>query len=247
MSSAGGRSSRRNRSGMRNARTVKARHALSETVLDPQFEMDLAENLKSRLAREQLLDAFADYSGKTGAIDVLMRRVCFRALVKRLGSGLMLGKNVSVIHPETFEIGNRVFIGEQTIIQGRFDGRCVIGEGVWIGPQAYFDARDLVIEDFVGWGPGAKVLGSEHTGVPADVPIIQTNLEIAPVRIGAWADIGVSAVILPGITIGRGAVVGAGAVVTRDVAEFEIVAGVPARHLRLRTEQETRASQSKRP
>jgi acetyltransferase-like isoleucine patch superfamily enzyme len=230
---------------MSDARTVKARHGLSEPNPDPQFELDLAENLKGRLAREQLLDAFTYYSGKSGVINEIMRRVCFRALVKKLGSGLTIGKNVSVIHPETFEVGARVFLGEQTIIQGRFDGRCVIGEGVWIGPQSYFDARDLVIEDFVGWGPGAKVLGSEHTGIPADVPIIRTDLEIAPVRICAGADIGVNAIILPGITIGRGAIVGAGAVVTRDVADFEIVAGVPARPLRSRKSHEVAVSQSK--
>jgi acetyltransferase-like isoleucine patch superfamily enzyme len=91
-----------------------------------------------------------------------------------------------------------------------------------------------MIEEYVGWGPGAKVLGSTHTGVPADVPIIQTDLTIKPVRIGAWADIGVNAVILPGVTIGKGAIVGAGAVVTTDVEPFTIVAGVPAKFLRRR-------------
>jgi acetyltransferase-like isoleucine patch superfamily enzyme len=110
----------------------------------------------------------------------------------------------------------------------------VIGDNVWIGPQAYFDARDLILEEFVGWGPGAKVLGSAHTGIPADVPIVRTDLEILPVRIGAWADIGTNATILPGITVGRGAIVGAGAVVTHDVAPFAIVAGVPARFVRWR-------------
>ena len=53
-------------------------------------------------------------------------------------------------------------------------------------------------------------------------------------RIGAWADIGVNAVILPGVTVGKGAIVGAGAVVTHDVEPFSIVAGVPARLLRRR-------------
>ena len=78
------------------------------------------------------------------------------------------------------------------------------------------------------------MLGSAHTGMPADVPIVHTDLEIKPVRIGAWADIGTNATILPGVTIGRGAIVGAGAVVTHDVAPFAIVAGVPARFLRWR-------------
>ena len=93
------------------------------------------------------------------------------------------------------EFGDTVFIGAQAMIQGRFDGTCRIGNHVWIGPQAYFDARDLVMEDYVGWGPGAKVLGSSHTGDPLDVPIIATNLIIKPVVIGYGADIGVNSVI----------------------------------------------------
>jgi acetyltransferase-like isoleucine patch superfamily enzyme len=220
------RITRREKSG---ARTVKAIHGVREVAPDPQFELDLAANLRAHLSSEQLLDAFTNYADGSGYIDVLMRRIFLRALVKKFGSGVTIRRSVSFIHPETFEIGDRVFIGEQTIIQGRFDGRCVIGAGVWIGPQSYFDARDLVIEDDVGWGPGAKVLGSEHTGLPTEIPLIQTDLQIVPVRIGASADIGVNAIILPGITVGRGAIVGAGAVVTRDVPEFAKVAGVPAR------------------
>ena len=139
----------------------------------------MAAHLKEKLPRERLLGAFSDHAYGTSPIDVIMRRVCLRALVKKLGAGASVSRSVSVIHPETFEIGDGVFVGEQTIIQGRFDGRCVIGDGVWIGPQSYFDARDLVIEECVGWGPGAEVLGSEHTGSPAGVPLIQSDLKIA--------------------------------------------------------------------
>ena len=127
-----------------------------------------------------------------------------------------------------------MFIGAQSFIQGRFDGTCIIGDNVWIGPQSYFDARDLVIEEYVGWGPGARVLGSTHTGVPVDLPIVQTDLTIKRVTIGAWADIGTNAVILPGVTVGRGGIVGAGSVVTKDVAPFSIVAGVPATFIKWR-------------
>jgi acetyltransferase-like isoleucine patch superfamily enzyme len=210
-------------------RVVKAVHGLRKVEPDPKFELDMAAHLRERLSREQLLEAFSQHVYETSPIDLIMRRVCLRALVDELGAGANICKNVSVIHPETFKIGDGVFIGEQTIIQGRFDGRCVIGSGVWIGPQSYFDARDLIIGERVGWGPGAKVLGSEHTGLPADVPLIETDLKIAPVRICAGADIGVNSIILPGVTVGREAIVGAGAVLTKDVPDFATVAGVPAR------------------
>jgi acetyltransferase-like isoleucine patch superfamily enzyme len=64
--------------------------------------------------------------------------------------------------------------------------------------------------------------------------MIQTDLTIAPVRIEAWADIGIGSVIMPGVTVGKGSIVGAGAVVTTSVQPFAIVAGVPARFLRWR-------------
>ena len=122
------------------------------------------------------------------------------------------------------------------MIQGRFDGTCRIGNHVWIGPHSYFDARNLVLEDYVGWGPGAKVLGSAHTGDPIDLPIIMTALKIQPVVVGYGADIGTNATLLPGVRVGAHSIVGAGAVVTGDVPDYAIVAGVPARIIRYRDE-----------
>ena len=203
---------------------------------DPAWEREFALSLRSSHTGPELAGIFARFNAGETAFDSLMRRIVIRAMCKHAGSDLQVGCNVVLKHPETMEFGDCVFIGSQTMIQGRFDGTCRIGNHVWIGPQAYFDARDLIIEDYVGWGPGAKVLGSEHTGVPVEDPIIATNLVIKPVRIGAGADIGMNASILPGVRIGANSVVGAGAVVTRDVPEYAVVAGVPARVLRDRRE-----------
>ena len=215
-------------------RIVQAVHGRRPVVPDPPFERELADGLRSRYEPRSLLELYGRFAHGEGEFDALMRRAICRAMTRSFGDGVQIGRGVLWKHPETFDIGSGVFIGDQAVLQGRFDGRCVVGDHVWIGPQSYFDARDLVIEDSVGWGPGARVLGSMHTGLPADVPIIQTDLEIKPVRIRAWADIGVSAVVMPGVTVGRGAIVGAGAVVTTDVEPFTIVTGVPARFQRRR-------------
>jgi acetyltransferase-like isoleucine patch superfamily enzyme len=217
-------------------RIVPAVHGKRDVTPDPSDELELAERLRREHSPTELLELAAQHAHGVSPDDVRMRRVAWRALTRRFGHGIQIGRGAIMSHPETFEIGDGVFIGEQTFLQGRFDGRCVIGAHAWIGPQSYFDARDLVIEEYVGWGPGAKVLGSSHTGIPADVPIIQTELEIKPVRICAWADIGVNAVVLPGVTVGRGAIVGAGAVVASDVPAFSIVGGVPARVIRRRAD-----------
>lgn len=215
-------------------RVVAAVHGRQDIAPDSPDELALADRLRRECSRDELLDLASRHAYGDNDHDARMRRATWRALARRFGHGVRIGRGALAKHPETFEIGNGVVIGEQAFIQGRFDGICVIGDRVWLGPHSYLDARDLVIGDSVGWGPGAKVLGSQHTAVPIDVPIINTDLRIEPVRVGAWADIGVNAVLLPGITVGQGAIVGAGAVVTEDVPAFAIVAGVPARFLRWR-------------
>jgi acetyltransferase-like isoleucine patch superfamily enzyme len=214
------------------ARQVLATFGRKEKGEGTLWEGDLAAFLTNAYGKEELIDLFARFRAGDGALDSLMRRVLVRAVCRAAGVDLQVGPDVVFKHPETMEFGDCVFIGAQTMIQGRFDGNCKIGNHVWIGPQAYFDARNLVLEDYVGWGPGAKVLGSAHTGSPIGEPIIRTDLVIKPVVVGFGADIGMNASLLPGVRIGAHSIVGAGAVVTQDVPEYAIVAGVPARFIR---------------
>ena len=222
-------------------RTVKAVHGVQKVTRDPADEVDESRRLREQESREALLESFAAAAYMDSADGARQRRVLLRALCKSFGHGVRVGLGVHVLHPQTFEIGDAVFIGNQTFLQGRHDGRAVIGAHTWVGPQSYFDCRDMELGEYVGWGPGAKVLGSEHTGDPVDVPIIQTDLVIKPVRVGKWADVGVNAVLLPGITVGEAAIVGAGAVVTQDVPDYAIVAGVPAKILGYRKPPQQRA------
>lgn len=216
------------------ARTVAAIHAQDPVTEDPEFELELSRHLRLHYSHAALLEHYTRFANGDGELDRLMRRAIWRAVARKFGNGVQIESGVGFKHLETFEIGDGVFIGAQAYIQGRFDGTTRIGDRVWLGPQAYLDARHLILEEFVGWGPGAKVLGSSHVGIPVDRPIVQTELEIRPVHVEAWADIGTGAILLPGVTLGKGCIVGAGAVVTKDVPAFAIVAGVPARFVRQR-------------
>ena len=217
-------------------RVVKAVHGVQTVQPDPADELKESADLRATETKEQLLARYSAACYDDSVSGGRARRVVLRAMCKSFGHGVKIGVGVLVLHPHSFEIADAVFIGNQTFLQGRHDGHCVIGAHTWIGPQSYFDCRDMELGEYVGWGPGAKVLGSEHTGEPADVPIIQTDLVIKPVRVGDGADIGVNAVLLPGVTVGKGAIVGAGAVVTKDVPPYAIVAGVPAKLLRSRVD-----------
>ena len=215
-----------------NSVQLPARFARRELSLDAEWEREFAAYLHSSHSSDALAELFAQFRTGESIFSATMRRVLIRAMCKSVGHALQVGADVVLKHPETMEFGDCVFIGSQAMIQGRFEAKCRIGNHVWIGPQAYFDARDLVLEDYVGWGPGAKVLGSVHTGTPLSEPIIRTDLLVKPVRVGFAADIGMNACLLPGVEVGAHAIVGAGAVVTHDVPEYAIVAGVPARVIR---------------
>jgi acetyltransferase-like isoleucine patch superfamily enzyme len=218
------------------SRVVPSVFGKAKVVKDPAWEWAYAEHLKAAHSLSELMALFSKYRGEEGAFEAQLRRILFRAMCRQTGHAVRVEPEVVLKHPETMEIGDSVFIGAQTMIQGRFDGTCRIGNHVWIGPHSYFDARNLVLEDYVGWGPGAKVLGSSHTGSPVGVPIIVTELKIEPVVVGYGADIGTNATLLPGVHVGAHSIVGAGAVVTTDVPDYSIVAGVPAKVLRYRNE-----------
>ena len=151
----------------------------------------------------------------------------------RLGQGVVFEAGVLVFHPEQVEIGDDVYIGHYTILKGYHKNRLVIGSGTWIGQQCFFhSAGGLTIGCNVGIGPGVRIITSYHVEEGIDTPILHSRIELAQVAIADDVDLGVGCVVLPGVTIGRGAQLGAGAVVTCDVPAYGVAAGVPARVLR---------------
>lgn len=131
----------------------------------------------------------------------------FRLLIYRL-AGMKIGKD-SRIH-----MGARFF----------YLPNIQIGTGTIIGDHVFLDGRDkLLIGNHVDIASSVMIYSSEHDVNSEDFHAIS-----APVEIEDYVFIGPRAIILPGVRIGKGAVVGAGAVVTKNVDEYQIVGGVPA-------------------
>jgi acetyltransferase-like isoleucine patch superfamily enzyme len=151
------------------------------------------------------------------------------------GEGTVIEQTALVFRPEHVHLGAGVYVGHTAILKAYPDGELVIGDGTWIGEQCYLNsAGGLRIGRNVGIGIGVRMITSAHGEEGRDVAILHSALDYAAIEIGDDSDIGVSATILPGVRIGRGVQVGAGAVVTTDLPDYAVAAGVPARVVRTR-------------
>lgn len=152
-----------------------------------------------------------------------------------LGENVIFEEGVLVFHPEHVEIGNNVYIGHNTILKGYYKNRMKIGDNTWIGQGCFFhSAGGLTIGSNVGIAPCVKIITSVHSEIPVSEPVLNNELLMRAVYIENGCDIGLGAILLPGVRIGEGAIVGAGSVVTGNVAPGSVVAGSPARFLRHR-------------
>ncbi len=158
-----------------------------------------------------------------------------RSAFRRLGQGVVFERGALVFHAENVEIGDHVYVGHYAILKGYHRNLLSIGSGTWIGQAAFLHAAGgITIGESVGIGPGVHILTSAHEEAGRSIPILEAPLRFAPVRVDAGADLGIGSIILPGVHIGQGAQVAAGAVVTRNVPAYAVVAGVPARKIRMR-------------
>ena len=131
-----------------------------------------------------------------------VRRFFYRIAGMHIGEGTSIHTGLKLYNPAGIKIGKDTIIGEDAVLDGR-------------GP--------LVIGNHVAFATGVMIYNSQH-----DIRDPQFAATTQPVHIDDYVFVGPRAIILPGVHLGKGAVVGAGAVVTKDVPPGVVVGGVPA-------------------
>ena len=159
-----------------------------------------------------------------------MRAAWWRSRGARLGGKSRIGRACRIVRPWRLHAGKRIQLEHQVYIKiARGEANIELGDEVFIGCGVVLDISDsLSLGDHVLIAPGCFITDHHHKR-GAHARIAAQGCESAPVVIEDDVWLGANAVVLPGIRIGRGAVIGAGAVVTHDVEPMAIVAGVPAR------------------
>lgn len=160
-----------------------------------------------------------EFSGVTIHQNALIRSNTVIYCNVHIGRNFRTGHDVLI--RENTVIGEDVLVGSHVIIEGHV----TIGNHVSIQSNVYIPANS-VVEDFVFIGPGAVLTNDKY-------PPMRKGAEMKGPTLRHGVSVGGNATILPGVEIGEGSMVAAGAVVTRDVPSWKLAIGSPARILDL--------------
>ena len=188
----------------------------------------------------------------------------FLTIFLRSGKKIFVGKKVKIINKHKVSCGRGVTFGDYTFLNAMskkgvkignnvsFGRNCiiectgvlrelgeglVIDDGVGIAPCCFISVRgDVKIGKNTIIGPYFKLFSENHNFSDLNTPIRLQGATRKGVNIGEDCWIGANVTILDGVTIGNKCIIAAGAVVTKDVPDFSIVGGVPAKLIRNRLE-----------
>lgn len=171
-----------------------------------------------------------------------MRVILYRMRGIRLGEGSSLQSPYKIMLPQFLSIGKETCIRPNSYILAleeyagiEYRPHIMIGNNVYIGRYAYICAVDMInIDDGCVLSEYVYITDNVHGLHPDRGPIMEQHLESkGPVQIGHNSFLGYRATIMPGVTLGEHCVVGANAVVTRSFPAFSMVAGCPARLIKI--------------
>jgi acetyltransferase-like isoleucine patch superfamily enzyme len=193
------------------------------------------------------------FGNLSGGIGYLLRKWSYQPLFKSTGRGIILGKGIVLRHPGKISIGHRVAIDDYTLLDASGAGEegIALGDDIIIsrncviqgksGPVAIGEKTDIgcntIISSTNGIHIGRSVLiagncyigGGRYYSRRPGPPMIEQGLySEGPVNLGDDVWLGAGVIIPDGRRVGNGCIVGAGAVVTKDLPDYSIAYGIPA-------------------
>jgi acetyltransferase-like isoleucine patch superfamily enzyme len=161
------------------------------------------------------------------AIFLFWRKIRF----KQFGRHSHIHEGVVIMAPERVSIGKYVHIYHRCFIAVGHRGEVSIGDHTHLGVDVYLNASRgrIKIGNYVAIAPKCQIYSYSNYYQPGK--LITECYKIADVNIEDDVWIGAGAIIFPGITVSKGAIVGAGSVVNRDVPAYTIVGGSPAKEI----------------
>lgn len=191
-----------------------------------------------------------------GALGLFLRSKLYPRILGRVGRNVAFGANVVLRHPHKIAVGDNVVIDDNCCLdaKGTTNRGIVLERGVFLGRNTILSCKngDIVLDEDANVGfnvevfsaarvrIGRKVLiaaytylvGGDHLYDRIDIPVLEQGRTARGIEVDDNVWLGAHVVVADGVRIGRDAVVGAGAVVTADVPEYHVAAGVPARVIR---------------
>jgi len=157
--------------------------------------------------------------------------------LKRMGKNVSIHSGVKIFHPERVELGDNVTIYENVLIYGGGcdHGYVKIGDKSHIAPFSVINGEGgVIIGNKVAIGAGVYIYSISNSGDDPSIDIIDAPRIFGEIVIEDNVFIGANCVISPGVKIGTGSVIGAGAVATKDIPANSVAVGVPARVIKKR-------------
>jgi len=196
-------------------------------------------------------------NGMPGALGYFLRKILYPRILGHVGRGTVFGRNMTIRHPHKIRIGANCILDDLVVLDAKGDSNTgiTIGDEVIIARNTVVSCKggDIEIGDgsnislncmihsekhvSIGrhnlWAAYCYVIGGgNHSFERTDIPIVQQPSHVQGIQMDDDIWLGANVRILDGCHIGRGVVIGAGALVTRDVPEYKLAAGMPARVIR---------------
>lgn len=171
---------------------------------------------------------------KIGVLKSYLRTLTLKPRLKKMGKNVRIGKGFVVNNPKFVSIGDDVILRENIsffVNPIQDNAELIIGNRVDIGKNNDFGCSNkIIIEDDVITAPFVHITDRDHTYTEINIPIKkQCSNSKGPVVIGKGSWIGFGVQIMSGVKIGNQCVIGAGSIVTKDIPDYSIAAGNPAR------------------